>query len=36
VKHANARVYAGYVGWSPQQLIDEISRALWKVIPGVR
>lgn len=31
---ANGRVYSGYVGWSPQQLIDEISRNLWKVRPG--
>lgn len=29
-----ARVYAGYAGWSAQQLIGEISRGLWRVIPG--
>jgi putative AlgH/UPF0301 family transcriptional regulator len=27
-----ARVYAGYVGWSAQQLTDEISRGLWKLV----
>jgi putative AlgH/UPF0301 family transcriptional regulator len=29
-----ARVYAGHVGWSAQQLMDEISRGLWKLVPG--
>jgi putative transcriptional regulator len=29
-----ARVYAGYVGWSAQQLSDEISRGLWKHAAG--
>jgi putative transcriptional regulator len=33
-KDPTARVYKGYVGWSPQQLTDEISKGLWKVIPG--
>jgi putative transcriptional regulator len=33
-KGAMARVYAGYVGWSAQQLTDEISRGLWKVVTG--
>jgi putative transcriptional regulator len=33
-KDPRARVYTGYVGWSGRQLIDEISRGLWKVIPG--
>jgi putative AlgH/UPF0301 family transcriptional regulator len=33
-RELNGRFYAGYVGWSPQQLVDEISRALWKVRPG--
>ncbi len=28
------RVYAGYVGWSAEQLKDEISRGLWRVLPG--
>ena len=28
------RTYAGYTGWSTQQLKDEISRGLWKVVPG--
>jgi putative transcriptional regulator len=30
----NARIYAGYVGWSVQQLTGEISRGLWKVANG--
>jgi putative transcriptional regulator len=29
-----ARIYDGYVGWSPKQLTDEISRGLWKQVPG--
>ena len=33
-KDTGARVYAGYVGWSQRQLIDEISRRLWKIVPG--
>jgi putative transcriptional regulator len=33
-KDSTARIYAGYVGWSPQQLTDEISRGLWKVVHG--
>jgi len=33
-KDLDARFYSGYVGWSPQQLLDEISRRLWKVRPG--
>jgi putative transcriptional regulator len=33
-KDPTARVYKGYAGWSPQQLTDEISRGLWKTIPG--
>jgi putative AlgH/UPF0301 family transcriptional regulator len=33
-KGAIARVYAGHVGWSAQQLTDEISRGLWKLVPG--
>jgi putative AlgH/UPF0301 family transcriptional regulator len=33
-KDSTARIYEGYAGWSPQQLTDEISRGLWKVIPG--
>jgi putative transcriptional regulator len=28
------RVYAGYTGWSPGQLKDEISRGLWYVFAG--
>ena len=28
------RVYAGYTGWSAVQLNDEVSRGLWKVLPG--
>ena len=28
------RVYAGYTGWSPGQLQDEIARGLWRVLPG--
>jgi putative transcriptional regulator len=27
-----ARVFAGYTGWSAQQLKDEISRGLWKIL----
>lgn len=33
-KNAKARVYAGYVGWSAQQLSDEIAVGLWKVVHG--
>ena len=33
-KDANARVYAGYVGWSAQQLNDEIALGLWKIVRG--
>ena len=33
-KDAMAREYAGYAGWSVQQLTDEISRGFWKVVPG--
>jgi putative AlgH/UPF0301 family transcriptional regulator len=33
-KELNGRFYSGYVGWSPQQLIDEVSRGLWKVRSG--
>jgi putative transcriptional regulator len=33
-KTVTARVYSGYVGWSTQQLTDEISRGLWKLVPG--
>jgi putative transcriptional regulator len=29
-----ARVFAGYVGWSPRQLKDEIARALWTFRKG--
>lgn len=28
---AKARVYAGYVGWSAQQLAGEIALGLWKI-----
>ena len=28
------RVYAGYTGWSPGQLRDEIARGLWHVVAG--
>jgi putative transcriptional regulator len=28
------RVYAGYTGWSPGQLGDEIARGLWQVVAG--
>jgi putative transcriptional regulator len=28
------RVYAGYTGWSPGQLKDEIARGLWRVLVG--
>lgn len=33
-KTKDARIYDGYVGWSPQQLTDEVSLGLWKIIPG--
>jgi putative AlgH/UPF0301 family transcriptional regulator len=33
-KGAITRVYAGHVGWSAQQLTDEILRGLWKLVPG--
>lgn len=33
-KDPAARVYEGYVGWSQEQLMDEIARGLWKIIPG--
>ena len=29
-----ARVFAGYVGWSPRQLKDEIARGLWTLRNG--
>jgi putative transcriptional regulator len=28
------RVYAGYTGWSNQQLKDEVFRGLWKILDG--
>jgi putative transcriptional regulator len=28
------RVYAGYTGWSPGQVRDEIARGLWQVVAG--
>ncbi len=28
------RVYAGYTGWSTQQLKSEVARGLWRVLPG--
>ena len=28
------RLYAGYAGWSPGQLDEEIDRGGWKVLPG--
>jgi putative transcriptional regulator len=33
-KDVTARVYSGYVGWSAQQLTDEVYRRLWKLVPG--
>jgi putative AlgH/UPF0301 family transcriptional regulator len=33
-KNVIVRVYAGCVGWSAQQLAYEVSRGLWKVLPG--
>jgi putative AlgH/UPF0301 family transcriptional regulator len=33
-KDPGARIYIGYVGWSPQQLADEISRGLWRTVRG--
>ena len=31
---ARFRVYAGYTGWSTQQLKSEVARGLWRVLPG--
>jgi putative transcriptional regulator len=31
---SNFRVYAGYVGWSTQQLKNEVALGLWRVLPG--
>lgn len=31
-----ARAYAGYVGWSAEQLNGEIARGLWKIVAGDR
>lgn len=28
------RVYAGYVGWSTQQLKNEVAQGLWRVLPA--
>jgi putative transcriptional regulator len=28
------RVYAGYVGWSTQQLKSEVVQGLWRVLPA--
>jgi putative transcriptional regulator len=28
------RVYAGYTGWSMDQLQDEVSLGLWRILPG--
>ena len=28
------RVYAGYTGWTAQQLQSEVARGLWKVLPA--
>jgi putative AlgH/UPF0301 family transcriptional regulator len=28
------RVYAGYVGWSTQQLKNEVAQGLWRVLPS--
>jgi putative transcriptional regulator len=28
------RVFAGYVGWAPQQLADETARGDWQVLPA--
>ena len=33
-KDSASRVYAGYVGWSAQQLTDEIALGLWKMVHG--
>lgn len=32
VEKPGARVYAGYTGWSAQQLKDEFARGLWKIL----
>jgi putative transcriptional regulator len=28
------RIYAGYTGWTAQQLQNEVARGLWKVLPA--
>ncbi len=28
------RIYAGYAGWSANQLADELSRGLWRMVPA--
>lgn len=33
-KNLDFRVYAGYAGWSPGQLEQEIARGGWHVLPG--
>jgi putative transcriptional regulator len=31
---ASFRIYAGYTGWTAQQLQTEVARSLWKVLPA--
>lgn len=33
-KRQEARVYAGYAGWAPEQLQAEIARGDWSVVPA--
>ncbi len=34
VRHGNHRVYSGYAGWYPGQLMKEIRLGAWHVLPG--
>jgi putative transcriptional regulator len=29
-----ARIYAGYTGWTAQQLRSEVEQGLWRVLPA--
>ena len=31
---ASYRVFAGYAGWAPEQLANEVARGDWQVLPG--
>lgn len=34
VPSSRFRIYAGYVGWTAEQLQSEVARGLWKVLPA--